>query len=823
MFSVIFYPILYVIAGLMIMIFIVLLIDFYKERGQITRSLHLTLFSITLPKQTLKEQLESKRSEEEKVHIKVADQFFSSLFNISEKNWWKRFIYGDPVLVFEMALPNIGEEISFYVAAPRNFETIIEKQIHSFFPDALVEKAEDYNIFNPIGYHVSASLSLNTSYFLPILTFKNLEYDPLENISNALSKLEKEGEGAAIQLIIKKAPSGWVSKGQKIIKAMQEGKSFSEALKGKSIIGDIFNEIFISKEAKEKEKMERPKIITPVEEAKIKAISEKISKIGFNVNIRLIASAKDKERAQKILSHLEAAFQQFGSPQLNFFKFNRPKNRELKKQLFNFSFRIFNNKEKMLLNTEEIVSIFHFPGYEIAAPKIKWLKARGFPPPPDLPTEGIAIGKNIYRGEETLIRITRDDRRRHFYIIGQTGTGKSYFMQEMLRQDIENGEGVCLIDPHGDIAEAIFNYIPKERIEDVIYFNPGDFERPTGLNMLEFDERYPEQKTLVVNEMFSIFDKLYDLRQVGGPMFELYMKNAMLLVMEDIESGSTLMEIPKILVDEDFRHYKLSKTKTQTVYDFWTKEAEKVKGEASLSEIAPYITSKINMFIANDIMRPIISQQKSAFNFRRVMDEGKILIVNLSKGKLGDINAYLLGLIIVGKILVASLSRTDIPQEERRDFYLYIDEFQNFITDSISVILSESRKYRLNLIIAHQFLGQLIRAGNDTRIRDAIFGNVGSMAAFRVGPEDAEYLKKQFEPVVSETDLINLANRTAYLRLLIKGVASKPFDIKTLDVKPVDNPLKKSIIEYSRMKYGRSREEIEEEILLRTKKIAEGL
>ncbi len=782
------------------MIFVVILIDFYRERGKITRSLNLALLSVTLPKQTLKEQPESKKGEEEKSHIKIADQFFSSLFNIGEKNWWRRFIYGDPVLVFEMALPNIGEEISFYIATPRSLETVIEKQIHSFFPDALVEKTEDYNIFNPTGYHAGASLSLSTSYFLPILTFKNLEYDPLENISNALSKLEKEGEGAAIQMIIKKAPSGWASKGQKIMRAMQEGKSFSDAFHGRGIIGGIIDEALVSKETKEKEKMEKPKMITPVEEVKIKAIGEKISKTGFNVNIRLVASAKDEDRAQKILSHLEGAFQQFNNPQSNFFKFNMSKGRQLKKQLFNFSFRIFNDKEKMLLNTEEIVSVFHFPGYEAAAPKIKWLKARGFAPPPDLPNEGITIGKNIYRGEETLIKMARDDRRRHFYIIGQTGTGKSYFMQEMLRQDIENGEGVCLIDPHGDIAEAILSYVPKERLDDVIYFNPGDFERPTGLNMLEFDEKYPEQKTLVVNEMFGIFDKLYDLKTVGGPMFELYMKNAMMLVMEDPESGATLMEISKVLIDEEFRHYKLSKTKNQTVYDFWTKEAEKVKGEASLAELAPYITSKINMFIANDIMRPIISQQKSAFNFRQVMDEGKILIVNLSKGKLGDVNAYLLGLIIVGKILVASLSRTDIAQENRRDFYLYIDEFQNFTTDSISTILSEARKYRLNLIMAHQFLGQLIRAGNDTRIRDAVFGNVGSMAAFRIGPEDAEYLKKQFEPVISDRDLVNLANRMAYLRLLIKGVSSKPFDIKTLDIKPIDNQLKKSIIEYSRLK-----------------------
>jgi len=330
--------------------------------------------------------------------------------------------------------------------------------------------------------------------------------------------------------------------------------------------------------------------------------------------------------------------------------------------------------------------------------------------------------------------------------------------------------------------------------------------------MLEFDERYPEQKTFVINEMLKIFDKLYDLKSTGGPMFEQYMRNAMQLIMDDPESGSTLMEIPRVLADEEFRAYKLSKCKTQVVKDFWQKEAQKAGGEASLQNMVPYITSKLTPFISNDIMRPIIGQQKSAFNVREAMDEGKILLLNLSKGKLGDINAYLIGMVLVGKILMAALSRTDMAADERKDFYLYIDEFQNFLTDSISSILSEARKYGLDLVIAHQFIGQLTQKG-DTLIRDAIFGNVGSMMSFRVGPDDAEFLEKEFAPVFSQQDLVNVEAFTCNAKILIDNTATRPFNMKPYRPMPgEDKELPGMIRELSRYKYGRKRELVEAEI-----------
>ena len=293
---------------------------------------------------------------------------------------------------------------------------------------------------------------------------------------------------------------------------------------------------------------------------------------------------------------------------------------------------------------------------------------------------------------------------------------------------------MCVIDPHGDLIDHIMEAIPKERAEDVIYFDPSDTERPFGLNMMEYDEKHPEQRTFVINEMIAIFDKLYDLKQTGGPMFEQYMRNAMLLVMDSPEIGSTLLEIPRVFRDVEFRREKLKRCKDITVVEFWEKEAEKAGGEASLENIAPYINSKLTTFISNDMMRPIISQQKSTIDFRSVMDEGKILMVYLPKGKIGEINSHLLGMVIVGKLLMAALSRTDLPEDQRKDFYLYIDEFQNFTTDSIAQILSEARKYRLCLTVAHQFIGQL-----SENISKAVFGNVGSLCSFRVGAEDADF------------------------------------------------------------------------------------
>jgi len=447
----------------------------------------------------------------------------------------------------------------------------------------------------------------------------------------------------------------------------------------------------------------------------------------------------------------------------NDFKIVKPRN---PKNIVNdFIYRMFDDGEKMILSSEEIVSIYHLPISSTETPRIKWLKSKEAPPPENLPTSGLLIGEAVFRGTTKPVYLTDEDRRRHLYVIGQTGTGKTTALGNMIVQDIQSGKGVAVIDPHGDLVESALGFVPKERLDDVIYFNPGDLSRPLGMNMLDFNPDRPEEKTFIVNEMQSIFDRLFDQESMG-PMFQQYMRNALLLMMEDMPNEpATLVEVPRIFTDSAYRARKLARIHNPVVIDFWEKEAVKAGGEASLANMTPYITSKFGGFISNDYMRPIIGQTKSAFNFREAMDSGKILLINLSKGKIGDINAGLLGMVFTGKILMAALSRVDIADErQRRDFNLYIDEFQNFTTDSIATILSEARKYHLNLTMAHQFIAQL-----DEKIRDAVFGNVGSELVMRVGVQDAEFLVKQFEPAFSQNDLMNVDNLNALAKILING------------------------------------------------------
>jgi type IV secretory pathway TraG/TraD family ATPase VirD4 len=385
----------------------------------------------------------------------------------------------------------------------------------------------------------------------------------------------------------------------------------------------------------------------------------------------------------------------------------------------------------------------------------------------------------------------------------------------MIVQDIREGSGVCFIDPHGSDVMDILANVPKERYEDVIYFDPSSVERPMALNMLEFDRRFPEQKTFVVNEMFSIFQKLYGaVPESMGPMFEQYFRNATMLVIEDPDSGSTLLDVSRVMSNKAFRDMKIANCKNPIVVQFWREIAEKAGGEASLANIVPYITSKFDVFLSNEIMRPIIAQEKSSFNLREVMDSKKILLVNLSKGRLGDINSHLIGLILVGKILMSALSRVDSFGEDMPPFYLYLDEFQNITTDSISTILSEARKYKLALTVAHQFIGQL-----DDKIKNAVFGNVGSMAVFRVGTEDSEFFEKQFNPVFSANDIANLDNFNAYLRLLSGGRPVKPFNVRIMPPEKGNKEQVSKLKELSFLKFGRERGEVEAEVMEKYKAI----
>lgn len=794
---------------------VLILRSLFNFRARINRAMNMDLEIVRVSKINRKqEEMTGSKKEQWQEEIGSMEQLLTTLSNIREKkSAISRLLYSQPHFVLEIANPAGSEEIFFYIAIPKKFRESMEKQIHSYFPNAAIEKVSDYTIFYPGSFTAGAMLALKNKYALPVKTYELMEVDPLNEISNALSKLKTEHEGAVIQLVLRSAGNKWRTLGRSIAHKMQQGKHLKDAYSPSMVqsiakgVGREFVSVLAPKDAPlQKEAIQ----LTPEEQEVMKAIEGKANKAGFHVNIRILTSAGSQQRAESLLAHLENAFSQFENPDIN--NFIVKKRAKLKRVAFDYIFRNFDEDNSCILNTEEIASIFHFPISTTETPKIKWLKAGAAPPPSNIPKEGLVLGYNDYRGINTEILMTDDDRRRHLYAIGQTGTGKSTFLQELAKQDAKNGKGFCVIDPHGDFAEDVLAAIPKERAEDVIYFNPADVERPFGLNMMEYDPARPEQKTFIINEMIGIFDQLYDLKSTGGPMFEQYMRNAMLLVMEDPQSGSTLMEIPKVLADEEFRKLKLSRCKNPTVLDFWTKEAEKAGGEAALANMVPYITSKLTTFISNDMMRPIIAQQKSALNFREIMDGGKILIVNLSKGRIGEINARLLGMVLVGKILMSALSRVDIPENERKDFYLYLDEFQNVTTNSISQILSEARKYHLCLILAHQFIAQL-----KEEISKAVFGNVGSLCAFRVGAEDAEFLEKQFAPIFSVNDLVNVDNRNLFAKILINNELTKPFNLKTFPPTAGNQEMANQLKELSRLKYGRDAQIVNREILERAK------
>ncbi len=816
MFNALFTVLLWALAVVIILFLIKKIIRFIAHKNHYFDHV---IFLVRLPKE--KPGDKEKEFTVQQLHEEIArgETIFSAIGGLRAQRGIKTWLFGrNDHFSFEIVANK--KVISFYVTAPRTMSRYLQQRIQAHYPEAVMEEVEDYNIFSSRGEVVGGILRTKRNFVFPLKTYQKQEDDPLNSIINAMSKLN-EDEGMAVQYLVRSARAEWHKKVSKIVREVNKGKSVNEALKTTFlskfflVLAEIIKAAKPSSPAdKQKQLQEQPKKLTPMEEEMLKGFEEKNSKAGLDVNLRIVVSARNRGQAQVYLDNLVSAMSQY-----NYYEYgnsfpSKAYTRNQKKIISDFIYRRFERKISFLLNTEEMASLYHFPLKIAETPNILWLTARYAPAPTNVPTEGILLGHNVYRGVVRDIYIKRPDRRRHAYIIGKSGVGKSVMLASMAIQDILNGEGVCVIDPHGDLIDDIIPRIPPERAEDVIYFNPADIERPLALNLLEYDLRYPEQKTFVINEMIKIFDKLYDLRQTGGPIFEQYMRNAMLLVMDDPESGSTLMEIPKVLADPEFRKMKLERCHDITVVDFWKKEAEKAGGDAALANVVPYVTSKLTQFISNDMMRPIIGQQKSSFNVRDIMDNRKILLVNLSKGRVGEMNSYLLGMILVGKILMAAMSRTDIPQDKRKDFYLYIDEFQNFTTDSICSILSEARKYNLNLIMAHQYLGQLVMNGNDTSIKDAVFGNVGTWITFKIGSEDAEVLEKEFSPVFNQYDLINIEKYTAYVKLLIDNTASRPFSMHTIWPLPgiARDEVGLKIKTLSRLKYGQDRNLIEAKI-----------
>ncbi|MBU1092592.1 type IV secretion system DNA-binding domain-containing protein [Patescibacteria group bacterium] len=755
------------------------------------------LFLITLPKH-LSEESKSKSFKE---LVAPAEVLLRNLNSIKDT------IGNDHITLEILASKGL---IGFYASVPAKIASLLEKQITAQYSDALVEEVDDPNIFPEKCATAAIQLTLKKEQAYPILTYKEFETDTLNALTNALSKLNSDTEGGGIQFVLRPANDRWQKRGQTIASAMKSGKFSDDSLaqgvmKG---LGGLLIPSLVEGKAEDKAKTEI-KQLTPSQEKILQLIAEKASKPGFEMVTRVVTAGPTIEEAKINLNNILSSFNQYTSD-TNRFTIEKLPEAEVLKQ---FIFRLFSLGKPDIFSTEEVTTLWHLPTPRLETPNIMWLRAKRLPAPNNLPKEGMVLGKNIYRGVENIVKIQEDDRRRHIYCIGKTGTGKTTWMQNLAYQDIIAGRGVCVVDPHGDMTDWLLQRIPKDRIDDVIYFYPPDLDRPMGLNMLE--AKTPNQKQEAVSQLISIFYKLFDptgTSQMIGPMFEHYMRNAMLALMADDEAGATLVEIPRMFTDAEFRKQKLAKVTDPVIKQFWLQEyAQSQRGQQS-ADMLSYVISKIGRFISNDMMRNIVGQTKSSFDIRTIMDEGKILLINLAKGLTGDLNSNLLGFILVSKIQMAALSRADMPESERKDFYLYIDEFQNVTTDSIATILSEARKYKLNLTMAHQFVTQL-----DEKIREAVLGNAGTMVSFTIGPSDTEIIGKQFEPEVSENDLINIENRNAYIKLLIDGAVSKPFNLIALP--PMGEPRPKvaeALRKLSRLKFGRDKRIVETEISYRS-------
>ncbi len=786
---------------------------------------------ITMPRQESQKDKEKATDKDFRERISIMEQLYRGLHEIRELNLGNRinvFFTQRDIVTFEIHAR--FKEIAFYCSIHPYYAEILEKQVTSYYPDADIEYTRPPSLQN----YGEKKKNFVKSYYLytkkvdwyPLKTYKIIENDPLNDYTNVLSKIE-DNEHAVIQLAIRPRNPKWQKKAQSFGTALFKGKKPKQGgflLGFLRIFAWIFTALIQGVEAADK--MSPPPgansgdsyvRMLQTDEELAKRVGEKAGDVGFDTTLRIFASSNAGEaKCDEILNGLLVAYNVTKDAASNWMQSRRIiiiDTINSKIQQWARKHAILNFLEKQsILGPQELSTLFHFPTSRYNyTPVIKWMSYKVLPLPSDAAEEGIHLGDNVYRGVKRSVYFRRKDRRRHHYIIGQTGTGKSAYISWMARQDIWSGDGVCVIDPHGDLIEDILQYVPKERARDVIVFDPADLERPMGLNMLE--AKTAEQQDMASSQATEIFIKIFG-DEIFGPRIQHYFRNACLTLMEDPDEGATLLDVPRIFVDEEFMKYKVSKVKNPVVRSFWEHEYANT-GDRERQEMIPYFSSKFGPFITNSIMRNTIGQAKSAFNVREAMDEQKILLVNLSKGKLGTLNTQLLGLVLVAQIQMAAMSRVDTPEDERKDFYLYVDEFQNFATDTFCSILSEARKYRLSLIMAHQYINQLVVKG-DTQIRDAVFGNVGTLQSFKVGAEDAEYLAKEYAPVLSEQDVIGISNYKAYIKLNIKNATSRPFSLHTLwDTSKANKKVRDIIKKYSRMKYGRKRLFVEQEIAAR--------
>ena len=700
--------------------------------------------------------------------------------------------------------------VHFYAAVPLSLMELVKQAIVSAYPAARLEEAPDHNIFNQTGKisgTTGGELQLKEKYAYPIATYQDLKRDAMQALLNSLSTLEKD-DGAAIQILMRPADPSWRKEASSIASKKRKGddskKGFEQAL---AVGKDFVTALSKPPEAKKDEGGNKKELST-LEQATLDAIDDKTRHPGYEVLIRIITSSSTSQRAEAVLGNVIAAFSLFDAPGKNGFKYEAAKSVE--DLATSFILRLFPQAHsKNVLNAVELATIFHFPDQRsIPTSQLERQGSKQVDGPRNIPDGGMMLGYNIFRGVKKPIRLAIGDRQRHMYVVGQTGTGKSTFLEGLAYQDMVNGDGFAFVDPHGDSAELLLSMVPKERTEDVIYFCPADMDYPLGLNLFEYNS--PDQKDFLIQEVINMLYKLYDPQHQGimGPRYEHLFRNAALTVMADPEGG-TFVDIPKLFRDQQYVKQKLQYVTDHNVLEFWNKEMPQSQRSNEFGEVVSWFVSKFGAFLSNEMMRNIIGQTKSAFDLRNIMDNKKILLVNLSKGRTGQLNTQLLGMIFVMKFQAAAMSRASIPESERQNFCLYVDEFQNFSTDSFATILSEARKYRLNLIVANQFTTQLTE-----EIRDAVFGNVGTIVSFRVGQdEDAEALAKRYRPAFDTSDLLRVPNYNTVVRTLIGGVPTQPFSMATLPAQGQPNKqIAEALKQLSAAKYGRPRADVEKEI-----------
>jgi hypothetical protein len=774
-----------------VLILAVLTLRNYR-RIEAVKSVESVLLALEIPKANDKSEL-------------AAEQLFASLHGIlRDKNELKQTGGAQEHLSFEIA--SVNGQIRFYVSVPKTLQSFIEGQIYSQYPTVQIHVADEDYVTHERQHSVvhTAEITLTGSEFLPIKTFQSFEVDPLAGITGTLAKLESTGEEVWIQVLARPIADEWHKSSDRWIKSVKAGKAGS--IFSLQWLGGLIDAL---SKPPEQGIAAAPKELSERDKTRISEAEKKATKLGYQVKIRLVFLGESTASAKLRMQAIVGTFKQYNSTNLNGFKISGSSFK--KEDLAQYKARLFTDRG-FILNIEELASVFHLPHTNVETPNIVWASTKTAEPPAKLPviTGNDAIDENIsafgltnFRGIHHQFGMLRSDRSRHVYIIGQTGAGKSGTLELFALSDIFHGQGYAIIDPHGDLAVDNMRFIPGSRLQDVVYFNPADTAFPLGFNPLEISD--PTHKSNISSEVIGVLKRMFG--ESWGPRLEYILRYTILALLD--RPSTTMLDITRMLTDKKFREETLSYSKDTVVLQFWRVEfaswTEKFQSEA----IAP-VLNKVGAFTANPVIRNIIGQPKSTFNIREIMDEGKILIVNLSKGLIGEDNASILGAFMVTKIQLAAMSRSDIVNlEDRRPFYLYVDEFQNFATDSFATILSEARKYGLNLTVANQYISQM----SDT-VRNAVFGNVGTMICFRVSADDAPILGKQFEPQFEPNDLLQMHNRSFVVNMVIQGEKAPAFSARTLQLPPpqIDNTGR--IIENTRRLYSRTKAEVEEEISL---------